>query len=96
VRCSIDWQKGVPDSIPHSPLGAALFDTDTGTQTADCLRISQGLNLNCDFKAPFFPNAVPARESHPGVSLSLVRSYHSSTSPESISHSDGHAIFKVQ
>jgi len=77
-------------------LGATLFDTDTGTQTTDCLRISQGSNLNRDFKAPFSPNVVPARESHPGVSLPLVRSYRGGTSPESISHSDGHAIFKVQ
>ena len=62
---SIDWRKGLLDSIPHSPLSATLFDTDIGMQTTDCLRISQGLNLNCDFKAPFSPNAVPARNLTP-------------------------------
>jgi len=46
-------------------LSAALFDADAGTQTADCLQISQGLNPNCDFKAPFSPNAVPARNLTP-------------------------------
>ena len=93
---SVDWRKGLLDSIPYSPLSATLFDADTGTQTADCLQISQGLNPNRDFGAPFYPNAVPAQESHPGVLLPLVRSYRGGTSPESISHSDGHAIFKVQ
>jgi len=29
------------------------------------LQISQGLNLNCDFKVPFSPNAVPARKLTP-------------------------------
>ena len=41
---------------------------------------------------PFYPNVVPARESHPGVSFSLVRSYRGITSPENISHSDGHSV----
>ena len=49
------------DSIPHLPLTATLFDTDTGTQAIDYSQISQGSNLNSDFKVPFSPNAVPAR-----------------------------------
>lgn len=69
VHFSIDWRKGLLDSIPHSPMSATLFDIDTGTQTADCLRISQGLNPNCIFRRrsprmSFLPgNLTPAYRS---------------------------------
>ena len=46
--------------------------------------------------SPFYPNVVPARESHPGVSFSLVRSYRGITSPENISHSDGHSVVECR
>jgi hypothetical protein len=49
VRFSIDWRKGLLDSIPYSPLSATLFGADTGTQTTDYSQVSQGLNLNRDF-----------------------------------------------
>ena len=72
---SVDWRKGLLDSIPYSPLSATLFDADTGTQTADCLQISQGLNLNCDFRRrsprmPFLPGNSPRRIAPPGALLS--------------------------
>jgi len=44
------------------------------TKIAVCSLISHGLIFACVFLAPFFPNAVPARESHPGVSPILARS----------------------
>jgi hypothetical protein len=52
----------------------------------------------CDFLLPLYPNGVPARKSHPGVLLqlvSLVRCAVMAMLVGSISHSDGHVIFKV-
>ena len=90
-----------------SPCGATLFDVDRNRKGSDCSRISLPLVFNLAFFAPFSPNAVPARSSHPayprlwhalrtcGQNVHKLR-YHGGALPVGISHSDGHVIFKLQ
>ena len=94
------WDNCTPDRIPASPSGVSRFDGVINMKTPDFSLFSLPLKISLHFcrfsRMPFLP--LPFQRRIPALARSPTFSNkrgHSAASLAGVSHSDGHAVFKV-
>lgn len=94
------WDNCTPDSVPASLSGASCFDSVINIKTPDFSLFSFPLKISLHFcrfsRMPFLP--LPFQRRIPALARSPVFSNkrgHGAASLAGVSHSDGHAVFKV-
>lgn len=94
------WDNCTPDSVPASLSGASYFDSVINIKTPDFSLFSLPLKISLHFcrfsRMPFLP--LPFQRRIPALARSPIFSNkrgHGAASLAGVSHSDGHAVFKV-
>ena len=94
------WDNCTPDSVPTSLSGASFFDSVINIKTPDFSLFSLPLKISLHFcrfsRMPFLP--LPFQRRIPALARSPTFSNkrgHGAASLAGVSHSDGHAVFKV-
>ena len=94
------WNNHTPDSVPASLSGVSCFNGIINMKTPDFSLFSLPLKISLyfcrSFRMPFLPLAfqrrIPALARSPTFSN---KQGHGAASLAGVSHSDGHAVFKV-